>query len=355
MRPRTRLNEQHAATPLPTAAAADGRRILRSHRKMQGNRSIDSNASNNVAAAAIPAKAASLTQSANVDRIIPNSAAEPAADIAPLFRAHAERTLEQIRGVVESRKGAMEGKVEDLRRQLHGQLLFAKRSLPDSVRNMKVKDYDARYDCDLLEMLKARALGIFLGLEEDEDDGMDASCPATIQREAGCGTGRRPLPSSSSAAAAAASAVVAAPAGYATPAVARAKPSNAAFWSTTAKKYVGRRQPNVAIRTSNNLTMFHFIIRLLLYRNKTAAKSKADDSPDEKILTVSKKKGAILESCGMDLLTLAHDPDMAGALDVASLENIQKLHQLSAMILQHQEKYRQKGIGMLGAVAEEEE
>jgi hypothetical protein len=72
-------------------------------------------------------------------------------------------------------------------------------------------------------------------------------------------------------------------------------------------------------------------------------------------LTVSKKKGAILESCGMDLLTLAHDPDMAGALDVASLENIQKLHQLSAMILQHQEKYRQKGIGVLGAVAEEEE
>jgi Nbl1 / Borealin N terminal len=245
MRPRTRLNEQHAATPLPTAAA-DGRRILRSHRKMQGNRSIDSNASN-VAAAAIPAKAASLTQSANVDRIIPSSAAEPA-DVAPLFRAHAERTLEQIRGVVESRKGAMEEKVEDLRRQLRGQLLFAKRSLPDSVRSMKVKDYDARYDCDLLEMLKGRALGIFLGLEEDDDDDMAEACPATIRRGAGRGTGRRPLPSSS-AAEAAASAVVAAPAGYATPAVARAKPSNAAFWSTTAKKYVERRQPNIDCNT----------------------------------------------------------------------------------------------------------
>jgi hypothetical protein len=257
MRPRTRLNEQHAATPLPTAAA-NGRRILRSHRKMQGIISIDRNASSNVAAAAIPSKAASLTKSANVDLVVPNGCAAEPADIAPLFRAHAERTLEQIRGVVESRKGAMEGKVEDLRRQLRGQLLFAKRSLPDSVRNMKVKDYDARYDCDLLEMLKARALGIFLGLEEEDGDDMSESCPATIQRGEGRGGGRQPFPSSSSAAAA--SAVVAAPAGYATPAVARAKPSNAAFWSTTAKKYVERRQPNIAIRTSNNLTMFQFII-----------------------------------------------------------------------------------------------
>jgi hypothetical protein len=57
----------------------------------------------------------------------------------------------------------------------------------------------------------------------------------------------------------------------------------------------------------------------------------------------------------MDLLTLAHDPEQVGALDGASFENIQKLHQLSAMILQHRQKYNHKGVGLLGAVAEEEE
>ena len=92
-----------------------------------------------------------------------------------------------------------------------------------------------------------------------------------------------------------------------------------------------------------------------MHRTKNA-QAGGGDSPDEKILTVSKKKGAILESCGMDLLTLAHDPEMAGTLDVASLENIQKLHQLSSMILQHQKKkYNDNGIGLLGAVAEEDE
>ena len=71
---------------------------------------------------------------------------------------------------------------------------------------------------------------------------------------------------------------------------------------------------------------------------------------------MSKKKGAILESCGLDLQTLAHDADAAFRLDGASVENLQKLQQLSTMILQlREQKYQQQGIGVLGAVAEEDD
>jgi hypothetical protein len=348
MRPRTRLNE-HAATPMPSAA--EGRRVLRSRTKKAAGSSSSSGADDGGKAA---------PQTKRNPRTAPSDDVENA-DIAPLFREEAERGLEQIRLLVQARKDGLTEKVAHFKKQLYGQSVCSARSLPESVRNMKVKDYNAQYDCDLIEMLKSKALGIFLGLDEgDDDDEMDEACPATIRRGAGRDNHQRTLQSQDSSSMS--SAGHADPAGFETPAVVRAKPSNSAFWSTTAKKYVhrskrkrigsGGRQPDLVCSESITLTVF---VNSNCNRSKTSTtKSGGGDSPDEKILTVSKKRGAILESCGMDLLTLAHDPEMAGTLDGASLENIQKLHQLSSMILRHREKYSQQGIGLLGAVAEED-
>jgi hypothetical protein len=248
MPPRTRLNE-HAATPMPGAATGEGRRVLRSRSKVAGSSSSADDGG----------KAAPRTQRNH--RFAPSDDGENA-DIAPMFREQAERGLEQIRLLVQARKDGLTEKVVHFKEQLYGQSVCSARSLPESVRSMKVKDYNAQYDCDLFEMLKSKALGIFLGLDDGDDEEMDEACPATIRRGAGRDNHQSTLQSQDSSSISSA-AGLATPAGYETPAMVRAKPSNAAFWSTTAKKYVTRSRRKKT-QTSCVVNLTHSIISVVL-------------------------------------------------------------------------------------------
>jgi hypothetical protein len=73
-----------------------------------------------------------------------------------------------------------------------------------------------------------------------------------------------------------------------------------------------------------------------------------EGSPNEPVLTVSTKKGAVLDTCGLRLEDLVHNPDLAVSLDAASVRNLEMMQQMTATILGHRKK-------ALDPVQEEEE
>jgi hypothetical protein len=162
------------------------------------------------------------------------------ADFAPAYRARLAEQLEPVRALLEERKADVCAKVEEAERKIQHQSFIALSSLPPALRAMTVAEYNAQYECNLLELLE-KVLAAFVSGEIDEMDFdyNDDDCPSTIVRgtailqAAGAGGARslRGNPAATSSSHLSEHTNM-----FQTPTVPRDVRSKGYFWSTNAKK-----------------------------------------------------------------------------------------------------------------------
>jgi hypothetical protein len=165
-------------------------------------------------------------------------------DFAPSFRAHFIEQLESVRASLEDRKAEVCATIEGVKRELQAKSGYAMTTLPCTVRDTKVKDFNEQNGCNLVELLEAVAISVLAeraGEWKRLSEEIENQCPPTIIRGTGGARSTRSTASSvttnpAGGAAASLSHLSDHASTFQTPTISRDMRQQGSIWSTNAKK-----------------------------------------------------------------------------------------------------------------------